>query len=118
MSSGSPITRKGNVDSRSFLAPSSCRYGSIIELRIVEGATQLQRILYCPYSTAMLLVNIITPAFVTPYTESGTRGIDLTPSTDEMLTILPPSPSLIITGITALVILNMPKRLVLTRSSH
>src|SRR5919112_3778624 len=117
MSSGSPITRKGNVDSRSFLAPSSCRYGSIIELRIVEGATQLQRILYCPYSTAMLLVNIITPALVTAYTESGTRGIDLIPSTEDILTMLPP-PFFIIMGITAFVILNMPKRFVLTRSSH
>src|SRR5918994_7201698 len=117
MYSGSPITCKGNVDSRSFLASSSCRYGSIIELLIVEGAMQLQRILYCPYSTAMLLVNIIAPAFVTAYTERGTRGIDLMPSTDEMLTILPP-PFFIIIGITVLVILNMPKRLVLTSSSH
>src|SRR5437660_4983465 len=66
ISSGSPILRNGKDDSSVFLACLSCRYGSIIGLRIVDGATQLHRIPYSPYSTAIVLVNIITPAFVTP----------------------------------------------------
>ena len=66
MSSDSPILRSGNVDSSTFFAFSSCRYGSIIELLMVDGQMQLQRRPCCPYSTAMLLVNIITPALVAP----------------------------------------------------
>src|SRR6185436_14213582 len=116
MSSGSPILRRGNPDSNTFLAFSSCKYGSIIELFIVEGHTQLHRKPYWPYSTAIPFVNMITPAFVTPYTVNGTLGIERTPSTEEILTMLPP-PFFIMTGIVAFVILNVPKILVSTSPS-
>ena len=99
-SSGSPILFKGNDPSNILLAFSSCKYGSIIGLRIVEGAIQLHLILYCPYSTAMLFVSIMMPAFVTPYTENGTLGIALIPNNDDIFTMLPDFCSIII-GTTA-----------------
>ena len=56
---------------------------------MVDGAIQLHLILYCPYSTAILFVNIMIPAFVTPYTENGTFGMALIPNNDDILMILP-----------------------------
>src|ERR671921_2939426 len=60
---------------------------------------------------------MITPAFVTPYTENGTFGIDRIPSKDEIFTIQPPFLS-IINGSTAFVVLNVPRRFVLISPVH
>src|SRR6185503_8627742 len=82
-----------------------------MELLIVDGHRQLLRTPYWPYSTAMLFVNIMMPALVTPYTQSGTFGIDRIPRTDEMFTMLPQW-FFIMMGRAAFVILNVPIRLV------